>query len=152
VNPRDAMSAQNQGLVPESPPDADTPAAGGSPQWRQLSFRASGLSIELEITHTGPSRRLTGQLIPRQPAVVDIRHGEGVISVEADTIGHFSADAVPVGPVSLRCRLGPGTGRASVRTGWVSVLSLAAVRHGRAEPTGRIRGHPSGSGLSARAS
>jgi hypothetical protein len=134
VNPRDTMSAQDQGLVPESRPDAGTPAAGGAPQRRRLSFRASGLSIELEMTPTGPYQRLTGQLIPRQSAVVDIRHGEGVISVEADTIGRFSAEAVPVGPVSLRCRLGPGTGRASVRTGWVSALShLLCVRtHGPA--------------------
>ena len=42
------------------------------PQWRQLWFRASGLTIELEITRSGDHRRLAGQLIPRQSAVVDI--------------------------------------------------------------------------------
>ena len=113
------MSAETQGPVRDPLPDADAPETGGSPEWRQLSFRASGLSIALEITGTGRFRRLTGQLIPRQSAVVDIRHGEGITSVEADAIGRFSADAVPMGSISLRCRLGAGTGYASVITGWI---------------------------------
>jgi hypothetical protein len=64
------------------------------------------LTIELEITGSGEHRRLLGQLIPRQSAVVDIRHGEGVITVEADTLGRFSTGEVPSGQISLRCRLG----------------------------------------------
>lgn len=55
---------------------------------------------------SGDYRRLTGQLIPRQSAVVDIRHGQGVITVKADTLGRFSADEVPFGRISLHCRLG----------------------------------------------
>jgi hypothetical protein len=100
---------------------AGASAVRGSPEWRQLSFRASGLTIELEITGTGDDRRLTGQLIPRQPAVVDIRHGDGVITVEADELGRFSAEAVPPGQISVRSRLGPVTGQSSVVTGWVTV-------------------------------
>ena len=95
----------------------------GSPEWRQLSFRASGLTIELEITGTGigDERRLIGQLIPRQPAVVDIRHADGVITVEADELGRFGAEAVPAGQVSLRSRLGPVTDQSPVVTGWITV-------------------------------
>jgi hypothetical protein len=93
----------------------------GSPAWRQLSFRASGLTIELEITGSEDDRRLNGQLIPRQPAVVDVRHAGGVITVEADELGRFSAEAVPAGQVSLRSRLGPVAGQPSVVTGWVTI-------------------------------
>jgi hypothetical protein len=93
----------------------------GGPEWRQLSFRASGLTIELEITGSGDFRRLIGQLIPRQSAVVDIRHGHGVISVEADPLGRFSAEEVPFGQVSLRCRL--GSDQAPIVTGWISLLA-----------------------------
>ena len=114
MNPRDARPA-------ERIPPADAPAAGGSPECRRLSFRASGLSIELEITKTEHARRLAGQLIPRQPALVDIRHAEGVTSVEADTLGRFTADVVPLGSISLRCRLSAGTGYAPVVTGWTSL-------------------------------
>ena len=103
--------------------EAGTSAVRGSPAWRQLSFRASGLTIELEITGTGigDERRLIGQLIPRQPAVVDIRHADGVITVEADELGRFSAEAVPPGQISLRSRLGPVTDQSSVVTGWITV-------------------------------
>jgi len=100
---------------------AGASAVHDSPEWHQLSFRASGLTIELEITGTGDERLLTGQLIPRQPAVVDIRHADGVITVEADELGRFSTEAVPPGQISLRSRLGPATDQSSVVTGWVTI-------------------------------
>ena len=78
-----------------------------------------GLIIELEITGSGEYRRLMGQLIPRQSAVVDIRHGQGVITVEADTLGRFSANEVPFGQISLRCRL--GSDQSPVVTGWITL-------------------------------
>jgi hypothetical protein len=96
-------------------------AARQSPERRQLSFRASGLTIELEIADSGGYQRLTGQLIPRQPAVVQIRAAGGVITVEADPLGRFSADTVPLGPVSLRCRLGGDVDRSPVVTGWITL-------------------------------
>jgi hypothetical protein len=95
------------------------PAVRGAPEWRQLSFRTSGLTIELEITGTGEARRLMGQLIPRQSAVVDIRHERGVITVDADSLGRFSADPVPLGQVSLRCHLGHE--QAPIVTGWITL-------------------------------
>lgn len=53
--------------------------------------------------------------------MVDIRHGHGVITVEADTLGRFSAEEVPFGQISLRCRL--GSDQAPIVTGWISLLS-----------------------------
>jgi hypothetical protein len=118
VNNHDAGSAEldPQALSSEVPPGS--PVRGG-PEWRQLSFRASGLTIELEITGSGDYRRLSGQLIPRQSAGVDIRHGHGVITVEADSLGRFSAEEVPFGQVSLRCHL--GSDQAPIVTGWISL-------------------------------
>jgi hypothetical protein len=54
--------------------------------------------------------------------VVDIRHGHGVITVEADTLGRFSAEEVPFGQISLRCRL--GSDQAPIVTGWISLLAV----------------------------
>jgi len=118
VNQHDARPAE---LVPDASLEdgAETSVVRGGPEWRQLSFRASGLTIELEITGGGDYRRLTGQLIPRQSAVVDIRHGQGVTTVEADTLGRFSAEEVPSGQISLRCRL--GSDQAPIVTGWISL-------------------------------
>lgn len=89
--------------------------------WRQLSFRASGLTIELSVTATGPTRRLMGQLLPRQPGQVDIRYGDTVRTVEADSLGRFTADDIPAGSVSIRCRLGGDTPAPVVVTGWISL-------------------------------
>ncbi len=123
--PRDALpqSGESPGpdgsLVPDVSPGSDASAVRGGPEWRQLSFRTSGLTIELEITGSGEYRRLLGQLIPRQSAVVDIRHGQGLITVKADSLGRFSADEVPFGQISLRCRL--GSDQSPVVTGWISL-------------------------------
>jgi len=124
VNHHDARPTE---LAPAAAPHADgtlvpdAAAVRGGPEWRQLSFRASGLTIELEITGSGDYRRLMGQLIPRQSAVVDIRHAHGVITVEADSLGRFSADEVPFGQISLRCRLGSQKDQSPVVTGWISL-------------------------------
>jgi hypothetical protein len=115
----DALPEADAPLAPDAALAPDASGVRGGPEWRQLSFRASGLTIELEITGSGDYRRLMGQLIPRQSALVDIRHGEGVISVEADTLGRFSADEVPLGQISLRCRL--GSDQSPVVTGWITL-------------------------------
>ena len=132
MNHHDAGSAEldPQALSSEVPPSSAV--RGGGPEWRQLSFRASGLTIELEITGSGDYRRLIGQLIPRQSAVVDVRHGQGVITVEADSLGRFSAEEVPFGQISLRCRL--GSDQAPIITGWISLLGQCAKRLGARSP------------------
>ena len=52
--------------------------------------------------------------------MVDIKHAQGVITVEADTLGRFTADEVPFGQISLRCRL--GSDQSPVVTGWITLL------------------------------
>ncbi len=91
---------------------------GDSPERRRLSFRTSGLVVELEITGSGESRKLAGRLIPAQSAVVEIR---GITTIQADTLGRFTADAVPPGQISLRCRLGREADRTRIATGWVAL-------------------------------
>jgi hypothetical protein len=108
VNSRDARAG---GQFPDVPSGAR----------RHLSFRASGLAIELEVSGGGGCRRLTGQLMPQQSGVVEIRTAEGVITAEADSLGRFSAGNVPLGPVSLRCRLGGEADQAAVITGWIAL-------------------------------
>ena len=70
MNQHDARPAE---LVPDASLEdgAESSVVRGAPEWRQLSFRTSGLTIELEITGGGEYRRLMGQLIlrPDQPAL-----------------------------------------------------------------------------------
>lgn len=107
---------------------AETGARGlrSAESWRQLSFRASGLTIELSITETGPTRRLVGQLLPRQPARVDIRYHDTLLTIEADDLGRFTADDIPAGQISIRCRLGAtdqedAEAPTPIVTGWISI-------------------------------
>jgi hypothetical protein len=127
VNPRDARSdaplrdllgqahgSETCGALPR------TGAADGPTERRQLLFRTSGLAVDLEITSLGETWLVAGRLIPRQSAVVDIRHAEGTVTIETDGLGRFSTEAVPPGQARLRCRLGAGQGGACVITGWVA--------------------------------
>jgi hypothetical protein len=86
---------------------------------RRLRFETATLGIELEVWTAGNRRRIVGQLVPAQKAVVELRTiaAAGTPSAEVDEHGRFELD-VPAGPVSLSCRLtgGPRT----VDTEWVA--------------------------------
>ena len=111
------MADANVATDADGPGGADGTGPGGT-TGRRVSFRTSGLVIELEITGSGESRQMAGRLIPAQSGVVEIR---GVIAVETDARGRFTADAVPPGQVSVRCRLGTDADRARIATGWVAL-------------------------------
>lgn len=88
---------------------------------RMLSFRASSLTIDVEVTGTGDSRMLVGQLRPRQPASLDIRHADNVDTIEVDELGRFSAGPLRPGPVSLRCLYRAETAQPPVVTDWIAI-------------------------------
>ncbi len=88
---------------------------------RLLSFEAGDMTIDVEITGVGPSRRLIGQLAPPQPAVVEVRQSGGVGAVEADELGRFSAGPLRAGPISVRCSTGVEPDRRRVVTDWVPI-------------------------------
>jgi hypothetical protein len=89
---------------------------------RQLTFRSSGITVELQESPTSPgmpsadARSLIGQLVPPAAGRVDIRHRDGTTTVEADGFGRFLADGIPGGPISLRCTV---AGSPPTDTEWV---------------------------------
>jgi hypothetical protein len=91
------------------------------PQRRLLSFEAGSQTIDLEVTSTSSSRGLVGQLIPARQASVEIRVGASAIAVDADELGRFRAEAVPAGPMSLRCSAASAEPGTAVVTDWVSI-------------------------------
>jgi hypothetical protein len=109
-------------LVFDSLADRDEAALvrGQQPE-RLLSFRAGDLTIEVEVTAAGSSRRLIGQLVPPQRADVEVRHLTGVVTLATDEFGRFVADRVPTGPVSLRSGPAPGDVRSPVVTDWIPI-------------------------------
>jgi hypothetical protein len=92
---------------------------GGAPP-RLVTFDAADLRVEVELEAGGPGarggRRLLGQLVPPQPARIEVRDGRGGRrTVEADEAGRFAIDQLPAGPLSLRCHR---PGRPPVATEW----------------------------------
>jgi hypothetical protein len=92
----------------------------GSAGRRLVSFAVPGLTVDVEVTAAGSGRGVMGQLTPPQRATVEIRHGEGIVTVAADELGRFSSVALPAGPVSLRLTLADGDSRPVV-TDWLSI-------------------------------
>ncbi|HVM00140.1 MAG TPA: hypothetical protein VM324_12685 [Egibacteraceae bacterium] len=86
---------------------------------RLLTFTVDDVTVEVEVAVQGTLRRLVGQVVPMQPARIEICHGSGVATAQADEIGRFRADALPAGPVSLRCHLGEGDDARVVKTDWL---------------------------------
>jgi hypothetical protein len=108
-------------LVFDSLVDHEAGHVRGSRDRRLLSFQTSHVSIEIEVTRTGTSRGLIGQLVPPHAASVDVRHRDGLVTLEADTLGRFSGSSLRPGPISLRYHPAPEVAGAPVVTDWVSI-------------------------------
>lgn len=93
----------------------------GSEGPRLMTFAASGLDIEVEVSEVGARRRLVGQIVPTQMAHIEVHHGGGVETVQADQLGRFSSAAISAGPVRLRCRLGTTQTARRVVTQWIAL-------------------------------
>lgn len=85
---------------------------------RQLTFSGPGLVIEVQLE--GPNRELTCQLVPSQPASLEVRHSEGSADLGDDAFGTFHTPGLPCGAISLRCV--PLTGDSGpISTSWITV-------------------------------
>lgn len=87
---------------------------------RLLSFGDDDLALDVEVSTTGSTRTVLGQLSPPSPVEVTIRHGGATEStITADSLGRFEIGELRPGPLSIRCTA-PDTG-ASLYTDWVLV-------------------------------
>lgn len=93
----------------------------GATAERLLAFEAGESAIEVEVTRSGSTRRIVGQVVPPARAGVVIRHPHGEIPVDVDEMGRFAADGVPAGPVSMRCEVPDAGGTEEVVTAWVPI-------------------------------
>lgn len=99
----------------EAPALTGVRAEGGP---RLLTFESPRLEVEVQVTQTPEGRRLVGQVVPPQQIRIEVRHGGGTVSADADELGRFAVDGVAAGPVSLRCHLGSGEQARIVDTEW----------------------------------
>ncbi|MGW7255323.1 hypothetical protein [Streptomyces sp. NPDC054834] len=79
------------------------PVRGAPDPPRMLTFRAGGLTVDVEVGEDG----LMGQVLPPQSARVEVLGGpQTAVPVAADALGRFTSAALPRGPFALRLRTG----------------------------------------------
>lgn len=82
---------------------------------RALTFTSARLTIELEVAHDA----LVGQIVPAQPAAITVVPRTGAdMTVEADDIGCFSIEPIPLGQFRLRCQTAADV---EALTGWITL-------------------------------
>jgi hypothetical protein len=107
-------------LVYDSAVDAQSRAGiRGAGVARHLTFEAPGLALEVQLE--GPGHELTCQVVPPQPASLEILHEGGVIDLGQEERGVFYTPSLPVDAFSLRVLPLPPDARATV-TSWISVF------------------------------
>jgi hypothetical protein len=113
------IDAELAELVFDSLLDADEATlVRGSPERRLVSFVGGGLTVDVEVTTTGPARTIMGQIVPPQGGAIDIRRQQETVTIEADELGRFRSGPLPPGPLSLRLR---PAGGAPVVTDWLAL-------------------------------
>ena len=113
------IDAELAELVFDSLLDADEATlVRGSPERRLVSFAGGGLTVDVEVTTTGPARTIMGQIVPPQGGAIDIRRQQEIVTIEADELGRFRSGPLPPGPLSLRLR---PAGGAPVVTDWLAL-------------------------------
>jgi len=93
-------------------------APGADGAARQLTFRSPGLTIEVEVDGSG--RELVCQVVPPQPASLEVCHRNGSLDLGRDEFGTFYLPEIPGDLIRLRCVPAGGTGSAT-GTGWVTL-------------------------------
>jgi hypothetical protein len=113
------IDAELAELVFDSLADLDEAAlVRGSPERRLVSFAGGGLTIDVEVTLTGPARTVMGQIAPPRRGQVELRRSQGTVTIEADQLGRFASGPLLPGPLSLRLRTEDG---APVVTDWLAL-------------------------------
>ncbi|MGH9169963.1 MAG: hypothetical protein ACRD0Z_03705 [Acidimicrobiales bacterium] len=85
---------------------------------RQLTFEGPDLLLEVQVD--GRRRELVCQVVPPQPATLEVRHAKGCIDLGPDPFGTFHSPELPAGAVSLRCVQLSGRA-ASTATSWLTL-------------------------------
>jgi len=112
------VDAELAALTSDSLVDPPVGSVRGTAAPRSMTFEAGDLSIEVEVASSGPDRRMLGQIVPPQPARIEVRQDDLTRTVEADEVGRFVIDGLGQGRLRLRCHL---AGRRSIVTEWMIV-------------------------------
>lgn len=113
----ETFDAELARLVFDSATDELVGVRGAADTTRQVTFSAPGVEIEVMVMSEG-ERRLIGQLVPPQTAMIELWLGEDVREARSDNLGRFQFGNVPTGEIRLAITTEDG-GR--VVTEWMDV-------------------------------
>lgn len=94
------VDAELAELVYDSATETTPVAVRAAEAPRQVTFRAPGLEIEVEVV-SERTRLVIGQLVPAQAASVELRQDDTTRTADADALGRFSFDDVTPGAIKL---------------------------------------------------
>jgi len=94
------VDAELAELVYDSAAETAPVAVRAAQAPRQVTFRAPGLEIEVEVV-SERTRIVIGQLVPAQTASIELRQDDTRRTTEADALGRFSFDDVTPGALKL---------------------------------------------------
>jgi hypothetical protein len=115
------LDAELAALTSDSAVDAPEVAVRRSgTDVRLLTFESAELAIEIEVSGTGRSRRVVGQLVPGGPATLEARQPSAPQPrhAQADDRGRFEFESLAPEPLSLTWRR-PGS--RPVTTEWTGL-------------------------------
>lgn len=116
-----SLDAELAELVADSLVDAPSVAVRSAAlaEPRMLTFESDDLLVEVEVEADGHGgSTLTGQLVPAQPARVELRQPDRPHrSVQADELGRFVIEGLAAAPFSLVCHRPDGR---PVASAWVA--------------------------------
>lgn len=105
-------------LLDDARLDADLAGVRGADGPELLTFTVGAITIEVEVVVDGAEADLIGQLVPPQPARIDVDHPDGPTSTWADNLGRFAVTGLARGHVRLTCHPDGGP---RVRTEWTLI-------------------------------
>ena len=109
------VSAEIAALTHDSAGAALAGTRAESAALRSLTFVASELAIELEVT----ADALVGQVVPPRSGEIELVGPSGPIaSTAVDEVGWFAIQPAPTGPIRLHLRMSDGE---SIRTEWTTL-------------------------------
>ena len=106
-------------LLHDSAVDRDPVLVRGPSDARMLSFAAGEVSVEMQLTETGPGVYSLLAFVSGAPAgsEVKLEHSAGIVAAELDDAGRLLLDDVPAGRLRLHLTAEDGT---AIITSWIT--------------------------------
>jgi hypothetical protein len=117
-----ALEQELAELTDDSWLDAAELTRGGAS--RMLTFgptAGTGARIEADVTRTGRTVEVTGQVTPSMAGELRVIYRGGETSCAVDVFGRFTAEIPVVGSIKLWYRPGPAAAEAPIVTQWVAI-------------------------------